>query len=139
FRKLDAEQAAASPSSAADAVAAPAQPPPPSRLDRPVTRPRPRKNGGGSPVEIEGVGDLPITLARCCAPLRPQPIAGYVTLGRGVTIHRSDCSSLARMRAVKPERVLKVEWSSALESSLGVQLSISAFDRRGLVRDVTDV
>jgi GTP pyrophosphokinase len=43
------------------------------------------------------------------------------------------------MRAVKPERVLKVEWSSALESSLGVQLSISAFDRRGLVRDVTDV
>jgi len=90
-------------------------------------------------VEVEGVGDLPITLARCCAPLRPQPIAGYVTLGRGVTIHRSDCSSLARMRAIKPERVLKVEWSSGAGPGLAVQLSIRAFDRRGLVRDVTDV
>ena len=45
----------------------------------------------GSLVDIEGVGDLPITLARCCGPIRPQPITGYVTLGRGVTIHRSDC------------------------------------------------
>src|SRR5262249_43117574 len=49
---------------------------------------RSRRARKGSPVEIEGIGDLPMTLARCCGPLRPQPIAGYVTLGRGVTIHR---------------------------------------------------
>ena len=60
---------------------------------------------GGSPVEIEGVGDLPITLARCCAPIRPQPIVGYVTVGRGVTIHRRGCASFTRMCAVRPERV----------------------------------
>jgi GTP pyrophosphokinase len=133
FRKIDAEQAASQP-------VAPAEPPTEApQPDKPITRPRPRKIRGGSPVEIEGVGDLPITLARCCAPLRPQPIAGYVTLGRGVTIHRSDCTSLARMRTVKPERVLKVEWTSDMEASLVVQLSIEAFDRRGLVRDVTDV
>ena len=66
-------------------------------------------------MEIEGVGDLPITLARCCAPLRPQPITGYVTLGRGVTVHRSDCASLARMGALKPERLLKVEWANAAD------------------------
>ncbi len=133
FRKLDAEQAATQ--SVHEPTATSVEP----RVEKPVTRARPHKGAGGSPVDIEGVGDLPITLARCCAPLRPQPIAGYVTLGRGVTIHRRDCSSLARMRAVKPERVLKVEWTSDSGSSLVVELSIAAFDRRGLVRDVTDV
>jgi len=113
------------------------QGPPP---DKPPARPIKAKSGrSSSPVEIEGVGDLPTTLARCCGPLRPQPIAGYVTLGRGVTIHRSECPSLTRMRAVKPERVLKVEWTSVVGASLEVEISIDAFDRRGLVRDLTDV
>src|SRR5215467_13827559 len=92
-----------------------------------------------SPVEIEGVGDLPTTLARCCAPLRPQAIAGYVALGRGVTVHRADCPSLIRMAALKPERVLKVDWSSANAGALAVLLAVSAYDRRGLLRDLTDV
>jgi len=92
-----------------------------------------------SPVEIEGVGNLPITLARCCAPLPPQAIIGYVTVGRGVTIHRSNCPSLARMREVKPERVLQVEWSSADSAGLTVEIAVNAYDRRGLVRDLTDV
>ena len=108
---------------------------------RPLVRP-PRPGGTrrrAAPVEIEGVGDLPTTLARCCAPLRPQPITGYVTLGRGVTVHRSDCASLRRMSALKPERVLKVEWSSAHSGALNVELSVSAYDRRGLLRDLTDV
>ena len=100
---------------------------------------RPARGRRGSPVEIEGVGDLPTTLARCCAPLRPQPITGYVTLGRGVTIHRSDCASLNRMRSIKPARVLNVEWTSAESATLRVQIAVSAYDRRGLVRDVTDV
>jgi GTP pyrophosphokinase len=109
------------------------------RPDKPLARPRPRRSTGGSPVEIEGVGDLPTTLARCCGPLRPQPIAGYVTLGRGVTIHRTDCPSLARMRALKPERVLQVEWTSDAGAGLVVEIFINAIDRRGLLRDVTDV
>jgi GTP pyrophosphokinase len=110
------------------------------RRHAPVPRPAPASTRrGGSPVEIEGVGDLPATLARCCAPLRPQPIAGYVTVGRGVTIHRSDCPSLVRMRATKPERVLKVAWAATKGGSPGVELSVSAYDRRGLVRDITDV
>ena len=104
---------------------------------------RPARPAGGrrrsSPVEIEGVGDLPITLARCCAPLRPQPITGYVTLGRGVTVHRSDCASFARMSALKPDRVLKVEWASAHAEAMNVVLAVSAYDRRGLLRDLSDV
>jgi GTP pyrophosphokinase len=110
------------------------------RRHAPVARPAPASTRrGGSPVEIEGVGDLPATLARCCAPLRPQPIAGYVTVGRGVTIHRNDCPSLVRMRATKPERVLQVEWTTTNGRTPSVELSVSAYDRRGLVRDITDV
>jgi GTP pyrophosphokinase len=118
------------------------------RLMQPAPEPMPRtsraaksaaKKKRGSLVDIEGVGDLPITLARCCAPIRPQPITGYVTLGRGVTIHRSDCPALARMRAVKPERALNVEWSSEDPENLDVQIAITAYDRRGFVRDISDV
>jgi GTP pyrophosphokinase len=106
----------------------------------PPLRPaRPRTGRGGSPVEIEGVGNLPITFARCCAPLPPQSITGYVTVGRGVTIHRSNCPGLARMREVRPERVLQVEWSAADGAGLTVEIAVTAYDRRGLVRDLTDV
>jgi GTP pyrophosphokinase len=71
-----------------------------------------RRSRSRTPVEVEGVGDSPTTLARCCQPVPPQPITGYVTLSRGVTIHRSDCAGLARMRAGKPERILSVGWTS---------------------------
>jgi GTP pyrophosphokinase len=111
--------------------------PPPPRLARRAPAPAARRRT--LPVEIEGVGDLPTTLARCCAPLRPQPVTGYVTLGRGVTVHRSDCASLMRMTARKPDRVLKVEWSAVDSGAFNVQLTVRAYDRRGLLRDLTDV
>ena len=135
FRKQE-EAAGPAPAAAPEQPAAAPVAEPPRPL---VGRSRARKVPAGSPVDIEGVGDLPTTLARCCAPLRPQHIAGYVTLGRGVTIHRSDCPSLARMRALKPERVLQVEWAVDSDDGLVVQISVDALDRRGLVRDVTDV
>ena len=90
-------------------------------------------------MDIEGVGDLPITLARCCGPVRPQPITGYLAQGRGVTIHRSGCQGLARMLKAKPERQLNVEWSSGKQDLLAVKLTIEAFDRRGLLRDISDL
>ncbi|MBV9343793.1 MAG: bifunctional (p)ppGpp synthetase/guanosine-3',5'-bis(diphosphate) 3'-pyrophosphohydrolase [Gammaproteobacteria bacterium] len=102
-------------------------------------RPRPRARRRSSPVQVEGVGDLPVTLARCCGPLRPQPISGYVTLGRGVTVHRSDCVSLLRMAGRKPDRLLKVEWSRDEADALAVELAVSAYDRRGLLRDLSEV
>ena len=118
---------------AAARLIAPAEP----QVVRPPRAPSTRRRS--SPVEIEGVGDLPITLARCCAPLRPQPIAGYVTLGRGVTVHRRDCASFNRMSALKSDRVLKVEWASAVQEAMNVVLAIRAYDRRGLLRDLSDV
>ena len=112
----------------------------------PATRVTRRKTGagggrrkGGGPVLIEGVGDLPITLARCCSPVRPEPVAGYVTLGRGVTVHAARCASLARMRSTHPDRVLRVDWRDDDGEEVPVGVRIEAWDRRGLVRDISEV
>jgi GTP pyrophosphokinase len=135
FRRIDA---AASASPAASAHTAP---PPPAREPEPprAVQPRKTRSSGKSPVEIDGVGDLPITLARCCAPVRPQPIRGYLTLGRGVTIHLADCAGLARMVRQKPQRLLQVEWADGDSSRIGARIEIEAFDRRGLLRDISDL
>lgn len=133
FRKLD------------EAVQAPAAPPPEpvqqsARAPERTAAPRARAGGKDrSPVQIEGVGDLPITLARCCAPIRPQPIRGYLTLGRGVTIHNADCAALARMLRQKPQRLLQVEWAAGSDALVAARIEIEAFDRRGLLRDISDL
>jgi GTP pyrophosphokinase len=111
----------------------------PAAPELPIRKPRATTPSRRNPVDIEGVGDLPITLAHCCAPLRPQPIVGYITIGRGVTIHRAECRNFGRMRAQKPERLLQVEWSRGEQDSMAVELVVFAYDRRGLVRDITDV
>jgi len=98
-----------------------------------------RSSAPRSPVEIEGVGDLPTTIARCCGPVPPEPIAGYVTLGRGVTIHRERCPNLLRMQSLNSRRVLRVEWNLESDSLLPVRIRVEAHDRRGLLRDVSDV
>jgi len=87
-------------------------------------------------LEIEGVGELVSTFARCCSPMPPEPIAGYVTVGRGVTVHREGCPSLERMRQRQPERVLSVAWGGAGARGFEVDVAIHAYDRHGLVRDV---
>ncbi len=96
------------------------------------------KTANSNPIEVEGVGDLPITLARCCAPMRPEPIVGYVTLGRGLTVHALRCRSFARMRAVHPERSVLVHWRASANSLLPVELTVTSYDRRGLVRDLSE-
>jgi GTP pyrophosphokinase len=88
-------------------------------------------------LTIEGVGDLLTTFARCCSPVPPEPIAGYITLGRGVTVHRASCANLARLRARQPARVLAVDWGSDEDRRFPAELQIEAYDRRGLVRDIT--
>ena len=111
----------------------------PATPELPARKARPAGTARRNPIDIEGVGDLPITLAHCCAPLRPQPIVGYISMGRGVTIHRAECRNFGRMSAEKPERKLQVEWSSGEQDLMEVELVVFAYDRRGLVRDITDV
>lgn len=128
-------------SAAGGRVATPAPATTAATATRPATRSAKARKAGGtrSPVQIDGVGDLPITLARCCAPMRPQPIRGYLTLGRGVTIHQAGCQGLARMVKQKPQRLLEVDWSDAADSArIAARVLIEAFDRRGLLRDISD-
>jgi GTP pyrophosphokinase len=89
---------------------------------------------------IDGVGDLLSSFARCCRPVPPESIAGYVTLGRGVSIHRVDCANLLRLRDAQPQRVLAVDWGRpSPERTFPVAVVIHAFDRKGLARDVSAV
>jgi GTP pyrophosphokinase len=89
---------------------------------------------------VDGVGDLMSTIARCCRPVPPEEILGYITLGRGVSIHRASCANLVRLRDVNPQRVLAVDWGRASpERTFPVAVMIEAFDRRGLVRDISGV
>ena len=90
-------------------------------------------------ISVMGVGDLLSHYARCCRPVPPEPIEGYVTLGRGVTIHRAACSNLARMRTRQPARVLPVAWGADRDQLYPVRFWVLAADRRGLVRDVSGV
>jgi GTP pyrophosphokinase len=90
-------------------------------------------------MTVEGVGNLLTTLARCCRPLPGDDVAGYVTRGRGVTVHRADCTALARLRARDPERVIEVRWHSAPDRAYEVVIAVVGYDRRDLQRDVTNV
>jgi GTP pyrophosphokinase len=88
-------------------------------------------------IEVQGIGDLLSTYARCCKPVPPEPIVGYITVGRGVSIHAQSCANLARLSVKSPARVLAVAWGTLAAKEFPVEIDVQAFDRRGLVRDVS--
>lgn len=101
-------------------------------------------SGASSGVLVVGVGALMTQLARCCRPAPPDGIAGFVTRGKGVSIHRTDCPTFARMATEAPERVLETAWSDEAIGGRGdtvypVDLMIEATDRQGLLRDISDI
>jgi GTP pyrophosphokinase len=87
--------------------------------------------------EVQGIGDLLSTYARCCKPVPPEPIVGYITVGRGVSIHARSCANLERLSIKSPARVLAVTWGKTGSNEFPVDIEVQAFDRRGLVRDVS--
>lgn len=101
-----------------------------------------RPDTGNSSVEpddiiIEGVGNLMTTMAQCCHPVPGDDIRGYVTVGRGVAVHRSDCENLLHLAVVEPRRVLQVNWGQRPGKLYPVEMLIDAYDRTGLLRDVS--
>jgi len=109
----------------------------PQEFPAPVIRKETTGKTGG--VSIDGVGDLLSSYAKCCRPVPPEPIAGYITLGRGVSIHRESCSNLTRLKRAHADRVIPVNWSHAPDRTFAVAVHVIAYDRRGIVRDVTGV
>lgn len=101
----------------------------------PTTRTRARARSG-NPVVIPGLGDVPLTLARCCKPAPPDALVAYTTVGRGVTVHRADCAALKR---ANPARMLPAEWGIEAGAAFEVEVHVKAFDRQGLLRDISDV
>jgi len=99
---------------------------------------RRRKATAGEPeIYIEGVGKLKTSIARCCNPLPGDPIVGYVTLGRGVSVHREDCLNLLQLRDNESSRIIQVSWGEKPEQRYPVAVDIEAYDRSGLLRDIT--
>lgn len=94
---------------------------------------------GKSGVLVVGVDSLMTQLARCCHPAPPDAISGYVTRGRGVTIHRSSCTAFENLKVKHPERVIDVSWGDTDNSVYPVDILVHALDRTGLIRDISDV
>jgi guanosine-3',5'-bis(diphosphate) 3'-pyrophosphohydrolase len=106
------------------------EPPKPSVLDRFVDRVR-----GTKGVRIQGVDGLMVRYAQCCQPVPGDPVVGYVTRGRGVSIHRADCPNLLLL-AHEPERRLEIDWQEAAGERFLIRLALEGNDRRGLYADV---
>ncbi|MDB5748670.1 MAG: pyrophosphokinae [Massilia sp.] len=97
------------------------------------------EQGAKSGVLVVGTEGLMTMLARCCKPAPPDPIVGFVTRGKGVSIHRLTCKNFAEMRSKAPERVIQTEWGKGVtETVYPVDIFILAGDRQGLLRDISD-
>ncbi len=86
---------------------------------------------------VQGIGDLFATYPKCCNPVPPEAISGYLAVGRGVSIHSQSCSNFIRLAARNPARVLAIDWGKSAEGEFNVDIDVRAHDRRGLVRDVS--
>jgi GTP pyrophosphokinase len=91
-------------------------------------------------MRIQGVGNLLTTLGQCCRPIPGDSnIIGYITRGRGVTIHRRDCPNILRFDDERRERLIEVDWDVTGDKTYPVDVQIESFDRPGLLRDITSV
>jgi len=111
---------------------APAQPPPPPLLT-------PARSKASSGVLVLGVNNIATLIAKCCKPLPPDPIVGFVTRTRGVMVHRQDCPNVTGLADAQRERLMPADWGkTGDEAPFSADLEVVAVDRQGLLRDVTD-
>ncbi|MBR9726520.1 GTP diphosphokinase [Shewanella intestini] len=99
---------------------------------------KPKKTGSGQ-VEVNGVGNLMSHIANCCHPVPGDEIFGYITMGRGISVHRSDCEQVKELMRAHPERSVDVVWGENYSGGYRIKVVVEAHDRSGLLRDVTTV
>ncbi|NVF14166.1 GTP diphosphokinase [Vreelandella maris] len=108
------------------------------QLNRLLAKPqRQSSKATKSDITVLGVGNLKTSMANCCRPVPGEPIIGFITQGRGVTVHRQDCSNILQLRLDEPQRIIEVEWGERAQTRYPVTIEIQAWDRSGLLRDVT--
>lgn len=100
-----------------------------------IPRGRPMADRHAAP--LQGIGDLLVSYPKCCSPIPPEAIAGYLAVGRGVSIHARSCRNFRRLAQTHPERVLDIDWGAQGEGQFPVDLEVMAHDRAGLIRDVS--
>ncbi len=109
-------------------------------LDKLLAKPRRASDkGSGGDITVLGVGNLKTSMANCCHPVPGESIVGFITQGRGVTVHRQDCPNILQLRLEEPQRVIEVEWGERARTQYPVDIEVQAWDRSGLLRDVTAV
>ena len=124
-----------------EAVLRPAEPAGPAEEQQPHLK-KARSEGGRGGVLVVGVDSLLTQLAKCCKPAPPDVIRGFVTRGKGVSVHRADCSNLLQLVAQHGERVIEVEWGRPKGGEAPVypvDVAIEAVDRQGLLRDILEI
>ncbi|WP_028774072.1 GTP diphosphokinase [Shewanella waksmanii] len=99
---------------------------------------KPAKKGKGQ-VEVNGVGNLMSHIAKCCQPVPGDEIFGFITKGRGISVHRADCEQVKELMRVHPERAVDVVWGENYSGGYKIRIRINASDRSGLLRDLTSV
>jgi GTP pyrophosphokinase len=105
----------------------------------PAAAPRRRAAGAtGGGVLVVGMDRLLTQLAKCCKPVPPDTIRGFVTRGKGVSIHREECPSLKRLAEAHGERLIETQWGANAAGAYAVEISVTASDRQGLLRDIGD-
>lgn len=118
----------------------PVAPPPEDEIE--LHRPRSEAGGGRGGVLVVGIDSLMTSLARCCRPAPPDAISGFVTRGRGVAVHRRDCSNLSHMAQSAPGRVIEVDWGTPggeVAAVYPLEVIVEAADRPGLLRDISEI
>lgn len=109
----------------------------PDELLMPVGKPVSSRRDHGSDIQVEGVGNLLYQMAQCCQPVPGDEIVGYITQGRGVSIHRQDCREFIHLQRQTPERVMSVGWADRAVGRYPARILIEAWDRRELIRDLS--
>lgn len=96
-----------------------------------------KKDASSEGINVRGVGNLLTHVAPCCSPVPPEIIVGFITRGKGVTIHRADCGNILNLRDCERERLIDVDWGEDATGRYHVEIQIKAIDRHGLLRDVS--
>ncbi|HTB35005.1 MAG TPA: RelA/SpoT family protein, partial [bacterium] len=108
------------------------------QAEAPQKKPEPKRPSSSTisqGIEVKGMGGMMVSFARCCTPVQGDPILGYVTIGRGVSIHRADCVNAPDLMR-KSERLVEVRWAGEAEGARQVELEVSAYDRPNLMAEM---
>jgi GTP pyrophosphokinase len=108
------------------------------QVDEPVLTPVAAPSRVSSGVMVLGVNNIATLIAKCCKPVPPDPIVGFITRARGVTVHRQDCPNITGLDLTQRDRLLPADWGNTADAPFSADLEVVALDRQGLLRDISE-